>query len=297
MESNITTENFDFVVNNFVKFINEVFSGNDETQKTKLIKKFEEFNTVATLYKNSKSFMPIEKLPMEENSNLKRRNSIDYTKMADDFTKVMGTLRSLYRNSETRLPQNTQLPNEIWIKILNHLTTKDIFGNFTLVCKRFNGFTMDSGTIKYIRLSDFKTNGDTSKMEKALKVLKRCHFLKSLSMDKCCTSFVNTFAIQVFQSCSRLKSLKITNCERICIEFLDLEVNPYHWFSNTEEENFTLLDVLKQSDIKLENFELETISALNERSNEEIIQIPQIMAKNLKVLKIHAKIIPINFTK
>ena len=43
MEANITTENFDSVVNNFEKFINEVFSGNDEIQKTKLIKKFEEF--------------------------------------------------------------------------------------------------------------------------------------------------------------------------------------------------------------------------------------------------------------
>ena len=244
MEANITTENFDFVVNNFEKFINEVFSGNDETQKTKLIKKFEEFNTVGTLY----------------------------------------------RNSKTRLPQNTQLPNEIWMKIMNHLTTKDIFGNFALVCKRFNGLTMDSGTIKFIRLSNFKTNGDTSKMEKALKVLKRCHFLKSLSFDECCTSYVNTFAIQVFQSCPRLKSLKIANCERIYFDFLELEVNPYHWFSNTEE-NFNLLDVLKQSGIKLENFELETMSALNERSNKEIIQIPKIMAQSLQVLKIHAKII------
>ena len=291
MEANITTENFDCVVNNFEKFINEVFSGNDETQKTKLIKKFEEFNTVGSLYKNSKIYMPIEKLSMEANSNLKRRDSIDYTKMAEDFNKVMGTLCTLYRNSETGLPQNTELPNEIWMKILNHLTTKDIFGNFALVCKRFNGLTMDSGTIKFIQLSNFKTEGDTSKMEKALKVLKRCHFLKSLSIDECCNSYVNTFAIQAFLTCPRLKSLKITNCERICIEFLDLEVNPYHWFSNTEEEEFTLLDVLKQSGIKLENFELKTVFALSERGNEEIFQIPKIMAQSLKVLKIHAKII------
>ena len=54
METNIITENFDCVVNNFEKFINEVFSSNDLTQKTKMVKKLEEFNTVGTLYKNSK---------------------------------------------------------------------------------------------------------------------------------------------------------------------------------------------------------------------------------------------------
>ena len=65
MEANITTENFDSVVNNFEKFINKVFSSNDETQKSKLVKKLEEFNTV---YKNSKSYMPIKKLTLEANN-------------------------------------------------------------------------------------------------------------------------------------------------------------------------------------------------------------------------------------
>ena len=56
MEANIATRNFDSIVNNFEMLINEVFSGNYENQKTKLLKRFEEFNTVVTLYKNSKVY-------------------------------------------------------------------------------------------------------------------------------------------------------------------------------------------------------------------------------------------------
>ena len=162
METNIITENFDCVVNNFEKFINEVFSSNDLTQKTKLVKKLEEFNTVGTLYKNSKSYMP----------------------------------------------------NEIWMKIMNYLKTKDVFGNFALVCKRFHGLTITPGAIKNIHLSYFRSAEDKFKIEKVSKVLERSHQLKSLAISDCCTSFLNTFAILAFQSCPRLKSLKIKNCQR-----------------------------------------------------------------------------------
>ena len=146
---------------------------------------------------------------------------------------------------------------------------------------------MDSGTIKHIHLSNFKSKADGSKMEKVLKVLKRCHQLKSLSIDDCCTSFMNTFAILTFQSSPRLKSLKITNCKSIIrCKLLTREVKAYHWIPKTVGKGFTLLEVLKQSGIKLENLELKTSCPLRDVSNKEIVQIPKIMAHSLTVLKI-----------
>ena len=39
--------------------------------------------------------------------------------------------------------KKTELPNEIWLKIINCMKTKDLFKNFILVCKQFNTLTMD----------------------------------------------------------------------------------------------------------------------------------------------------------
>ena len=88
------------------------------------------------------------------------------------------------KNFKMDLPKNIQLPNEIWLKIMNYLKTKDVFGNFALVCKSFNNLTMDHGAIKHIHISNFKTEEDNKRMEKTLQVLKHCHQLRSLSIDE-----------------------------------------------------------------------------------------------------------------
>ena len=176
----------------------------------------------------------------------------------------------------------------------DHELFEDVFGNFALVCKRFHGLTMTPGAIKNIHLSYFRTGEDKFKIEKVSKVLERSHQLKSLAISDCCTSFLNTFAIQTFQSCPRLRSLKITNCQRnISSSYLeiqhDLQEIPYHWLANTEEKDFKLLQVLEKSAIKLENFELTSACSLYDMSNVEIVQIPKMMAQSLKVLKISAQ--------
>ena len=178
------------------------------------------------------------------------------------------------------LPKNIQLPNEIWLKIMNYLKTKDVFGNFALVCKSFNNLTMDLGAIKHIHIANFKTEEDCKRMEKTLQVLKNCYHLRSLSIDECCTVYMISLAIQTFQSSPRLKSLKISNCER---NWANMDDNRYYHASNTVEKNSHFVEILKQSAIQLENLELKKACSL---SNKEIIKISQIMAPSLKVLKV-----------
>ena len=46
-----------------------------------------------------------------------------------------------------------ELPTEIWMKILNFMSTRDTFNNFVLVCKNFDNLTRNSGTMKYLQIN------------------------------------------------------------------------------------------------------------------------------------------------
>ena len=65
-------------------------------------------------------------------------------------------------HEETYLQQNplcdsTGFPNEIWLKVIQYLPTKDVFRNFALICKRFNNLTQDSSAVKYLEVNAIKT--------------------------------------------------------------------------------------------------------------------------------------------
>ena len=53
--------------------------------------------------------------------------------------------------------KKTELPNEIWLKIINCMMTKDLFKNFILVCKRFHTLTIDPKAVKYLSFTNLKT--------------------------------------------------------------------------------------------------------------------------------------------
>ena len=56
--------------------------------------------------------------------------------------------------SELRAKRSVHLPNEIWLKIINYLKTKDIFGSFALINKYFNQLTPDISVIKYLQVKN-----------------------------------------------------------------------------------------------------------------------------------------------
>ena len=62
-----------------------------------------------------------------------------------------------------------QFPDEIWLKIIGYMKTRDVFGSFALSCKRFNNLTKDSRAIKFLHLKRIETWESFGKMMKVAK--------------------------------------------------------------------------------------------------------------------------------
>ena len=65
------------------------------------------------------------------------------------------------QESGLSVKRSIHLPNEIWLKIINYLKTKDIFRRFALVNKLFNQLTLDTGSIKSKTLEETFLNMKT----------------------------------------------------------------------------------------------------------------------------------------
>ena len=105
--------------------------------------------------------------------------------------------------------EKLDLPNEIWHKIINLMSTKDIFQNFSLVCKRFNNLTLDTSSLKSITLKN-TSKMSVETMKNLKKVLQRSKKLQELELSedrgfdpyaifKCC-----------FEACPQLKALTLS---------------------------------------------------------------------------------------
>ena len=100
-----------------------------------------------------------------------------------------------------------KIPDEIWLKILNFLGSKDIFSNFALVCKKFHNLSLDSRAMKYMNLYEIS---NSEKYQNAMKVLKRSKNLQEVKI-KNCSSKCNNFITQAFKSNPKLKSIDVKN--------------------------------------------------------------------------------------
>jgi len=103
--------------------------------------------------------------PLEEDGSVPKRRRIQ--KNSESVTISMEDLN---------LPN---LPNEIWIKILKYLSTKDILRNMAPVSRRFHQISQDPFLIKKIEL---KSNQEFD-FSDFFKVLKRSEKLTCLSLD------------------------------------------------------------------------------------------------------------------
>ena len=121
-----------------------------------------------------------------------------------------------YHQVENREPRTKKakmekidLPNEIWLKIINNLSTKDVFQNFSLVCKRFNNLALDPSALKSITIKNtskmsFETFGNVKK------VIQRSKKLQELKLFE--DKLFNPYAIFkiCFEACPQLKTLNLT---------------------------------------------------------------------------------------
>ena len=110
--------------------------------------------------------------------------------------------------------QCSDLPYEIWLKILNFMNSKDIFTNFARVSKNFHILTLDPSSVRVLDLVKINTK---EKYQKAMKVLKRSNKLHGVTI-KCPQLYSNNFIVQAFKSNPNLKSLDIFEYDERWIE-------------------------------------------------------------------------------
>ena len=108
----------------FQSFAHEVYSGNNEYLKTQVN---HHLLKLVGLYKGSKVN---KKRPFEGKTNgkqVEKKIKIDPKKAPN-------------------------LPQEIWLKIMNYVKNKDLFMNISLACKFFNELTQDSNAVKFLEV-------------------------------------------------------------------------------------------------------------------------------------------------
>ena len=144
-KSLINQKDLDHAVVNFEKVVKNVVDNGDGIQQAKLLKKLKDLAKFMLSTKDPKS---VETMEIPPNKTIKINSS----------------------------SSNMEIPNEIWLKIMNYLPTEDIFLNFACLNKRLNGLTKDSKALKYLSLQ-FKS-------KEAMKILKRSTGLVGLRIKQ-----------------------------------------------------------------------------------------------------------------
>ena len=117
-----------------------------------------------------------------------------------------------------------ELPNEIWTKIMHHLSTKDIFKNFGLVSKRFHSLI---GGIKYLQVKNIDR---VYFCKEIIEIVKNSKALIELDLDfhyshakpPCSVKleYFSNFVKEAINLCHRLKSVKISGCCYVNFDFM-----------------------------------------------------------------------------
>ena len=104
--------------------------------------------------------------------------------------------------------KNIEIPNEIWLKIMNYLPTEDIFGTFVRLNKRLNGIATDPKALKYLSFKRLETYSRNF-FDPAMKVLNRSTGLVGLSLINC-DKWKKTITQVSYSNIVNLKSLEVS---------------------------------------------------------------------------------------
>ena len=111
---------------------------------------------------------------------LNGRNSYEKRKISEKIHQLYELCRSSKKRKVESILSKTdvtgKVPNEIWMKIIGYLKTKDVFLGFGQVSKRFNDLTHDPTAIKSFEF----VNEDYEDTQEALKILRRLKSLKRI---------------------------------------------------------------------------------------------------------------------
>ena len=156
----------DSTVDYFENFVKDVLQGGDVNQKNHLVKRLQKF---VNLHNFGKRPLDSEQTESHQlNKKLKRNN--------------------------------VELPNEMWIKIMNYLDTGNVFGNFSLTCKSFHNLT---SAIKWLNMKDI-TNAN--EFQNVVKVLRRSTTLIKLGIYDS-DNFVNKLVKEALKASRKLQTI------------------------------------------------------------------------------------------
>ena len=162
----------------------------------------------------------------------------------------------------------SNVPDEIWLKILNFMGSQTIFANFALVCKKFHELTLDSGAVKHIKFFNIRTQ---ERYEKAVRVLNRSRNLSRVQIEYS-SIFGNNLMTEVFKSNPKMKSL-----------IVETESTQQNWFKLSKSDRKTLgkeLEILLLGSVKLGENQDETINDILSQKNLKTLQIPLLFDPN-----------------
>ena len=172
------------VLNGIQKFVNDIFSGNDKEAKLKLCEKLHEI---------AKNCHCSSKIMIKPKTRTTRKRS-----------KIFENVTSESQIVKTAKLECKKLPNELWLKIMNYLNTKDLINNVSLVCKNFNSLTKE---VKYLELKNI-TELD---FESVMNFLKITRHLKEISVTTKSknTKLMNQLLNQALKSSKCIQSIKL----------------------------------------------------------------------------------------
>ena len=84
------------------------------------------------------------------------------------------------KNINLDLEQKITLPDELWLKIMSYLESKDLFLKVALVCKHFRNLTYGGDSVKFLEVRKIPPK---KMFEKVMEILKRSKSLKGLNIN------------------------------------------------------------------------------------------------------------------
>ena len=178
------------VIKGMQKFVNDIAKGNNRDLQDDLLKNLQKFVKVAQLSVNSKGNEVQKRSKKSENET-------------DDKD-------STQKRTKLKIERKSELPDEVWLKIMKYLKTKDLFSNFGLVSKHFNNLTKDPNILIYLKLKDFiafKTEKHKNEMIKFLNNAKKLTEIKIKCYDD--WKIMDSIIQIVLTKQNQLKSIKI----------------------------------------------------------------------------------------
>ena len=223
MNTTYLPKNYESALKIIEAFAKNIFAGNDENQKKDLhqnllvlAKLYTPSNMIKKRLSDSDINIHVEKETKFEPFEFEIdgvKNQFE-SKSISKFepNKVETDANQVEKNFEYNSGKTVTLPEEVWLKIINYLKTKDMFLNFGLVSKFFNGLTLDSRAVKYLELANISYE---KIFNQVLELIKRSNHIKVLQIKSIVSSefdpheiYWNRLMCQALKS-SNLKSIKI----------------------------------------------------------------------------------------